>query len=124
MAVSLNKEVDLTIKATSLSGIGSSGDVLVGDKAFEYYNEKNTEDYIQIPWKEVKMVTASVILKNKIPRFAIHTKNDGDFVFSTRDNKKTLRAINKYIDDDNLRRSLGFFEVVGNGVKSIFKKKN
>ncbi|MDD7463629.1 MAG: DUF956 family protein [Anaerococcus sp.] len=123
MAVSQNTKVDLTIKGTSLSGLTSNGDVMVGDKAFEFYSERNPEDYIQIPWTEVEMVSASVIFKKKIPRFAIHTKRNGDFPFSTRDNKKTLRAINKYVKDENLRRSLGFFEILKNGIKGLFSKK-
>ncbi|MDD7305207.1 MAG: DUF956 family protein [Peptoniphilaceae bacterium] len=123
MAVSQNKKIDLTIKATSLSGLTSNGDVVIGDKAFEFYSQRNPEDYIQIPWNEVEMVSASVIFRKKIPRFAIHTKRNGTFPFSTRDNKKTLRAINKYIKDENLRRSLGFFEIVGKGIKGLFSKK-
>lgn len=123
MAVSQNTKVDLTIKGTSLSGLTSNGDVMVGDKAFEFYSERNPEDYIQIPWTEVEMVSASVIFKKKIPRFAIHTKRNGDFPFSTRDNKKTLRAINKYVKDENLRRSLGFFEILKNGIKGLLSKK-
>lgn len=68
--------------------------VLVGDEAFEYYNDKNVNDYIQIPWSEVTEIMASVRFKGKwIPRFAVVTKNNGNFIFSTRDNKKTLRAV-------------------------------
>lgn len=123
MALSQNTKVDLTIKATSLSGLTSQGHIIIGDKAFEFYNERNPEDYIQIPWQEVDMVSASVIFKKKIPRFAIHTKRNGDFPFSTKDNKKTLRAINKYIKDEKLRRSLGFFEIASRRIKGLFSKK-
>ena len=49
----MNTKVDLSIKATSFFRITSYGDVLIGDKAFEYYNEKNTNDYIQIPWTQI-----------------------------------------------------------------------
>lgn len=123
MAISQNTKIDLTIKATNLSGLTSSGNIIIGDVAFEYYNEKNPEDYIQIPWTEIRLVTASVIFNKKIPRFAIHTKNNGDFPFSTKDNKKTLRAINKYVESDRLRRSLGFFETIINGVRALGQKK-
>ena len=34
------------------------GKVLVGDEAFEYYNDKNVNDYIQIPWSEVTEIMA------------------------------------------------------------------
>ena len=115
MVQSLNKKVDLTINATSYLGMANYGKVLVGDEAFEYYNDKNVNDYIQIPWSEVTEIMASVMFKGKwIPRFA---------VFSTRDNKKTLRAVRNYVDPNNMVRSLSFFQVISRGLKSLFKRK-
>ena len=125
MVQSLNTKVDLTIKATSYLGLATYGKVMVGDKAFEFYNERNINDYIQIPWEEVNCVMASVLFKGKwIPRFAVVTKQNGNFTFSTRDNKALLRAVNKYIPSENLVRSLSFFQVVSRGIKSlVFRKK-
>ena len=40
MAQSLNSKVDLTIKATSFAGQSSNGNVMVGNKAFEFYKER------------------------------------------------------------------------------------
>lgn len=122
MVESQNKSVDLTIKARFLNGLTSDGNIMIGDKAFEYYNEKNIKDFIQIPYKEISYISASVIFKKKITRFAIHTKANGDFIFTTADNKKTLRAINKYVDSNKLRRSLSFFEVIKRGIKNLIKK--
>lgn len=123
MVQSLNTKVDLTIQATSYLGMANYGKVMVGDQAFEFYNEKNLKDYIQIPWEEVDYVMASVMFKGKwLPRFAIVTKKNGNFTFSTRDNKKTLRAINQYIPSDRLVKSLSFFQVIGRGFKVIFSK--
>ena len=49
--------------------------VMLGNKAFEFYNEKNPEDYIQIPWDEIDYVAASVLFGGKkIARFAIFIK--------------------------------------------------
>ena len=125
MVQSLNKKVDLTINATSYLGMANYGKVLVGDEAFEYYNDKNVNDYIQIPWSEVTEIMASVMFKGKwIPRFAVVTKNNGNFTFSSRDNKALLRAINKYIPSENLVRSLSFFQVIKRGLKSLFRKKS
>lgn len=124
MIQSLNTKVDMTIKATSYLGLTNYGKVMIGDNAFEYYNDKNSKDYIQIPWQEVDHVMASVIFKGKwIPRFAIVTKENGNFTFSTRDNKALLRTVNKYIPSDRLVRSLGFFQIIKRGVKSIFSRK-
>ena len=113
MAQSQNTKVDFSIKATSLNGLTNYGDVMVGDKAFEFYNEKNKEDYIQIPWEEVDYVIASVMFKGKkIPRYAIQTKKNGTFSFSSKEPKKVLRAINQYIPSERLVRSLSFFDVL------------
>lgn len=119
MAQSMNTKVDLSIKATSFHSLSVYGDMLVGDKAIEFYNEKNVEDYVQIPWTEVDHVVAEVIFGKIIPRFAIVTKENGNFAFSTRDNKKTLRAIREYVPADRMVRSAGFFKVIGLGLKRL-----
>lgn len=125
MIQSLNTKVDLTIKATSYLGLANYGKIMIGDKAFEFYNDKNIRDYIQIPWEEVDYIMASVIFKGKwIPRFAVVTKKNGKFIFSSRDNKALLRAISKYVAAKNLVRSLSFFDIIKRGVKSLFKKNN
>lgn len=123
MTQSQNSVVDLTIPATSYHGLATYGNVMIGNKAFEFYNEKNPEDFIQIPWEQIDHVAGSVMFGGKwIARFAIMTKNDGDFSFSTKDNKKTLRAMRAYIPEDHLVRSLSFFDVVKRGFLSLFKR--
>lgn len=120
MAQSQNSSVDLALKATSFQGLTTYGDVMVGNAAFEFYNEKNPEDYIQIPWDQVDYVAAEVLPGKKIARFAIFTKENGHFSFSTRDNKATLRAMRAYIPEDRLQRSPSFADVMKAGAKSLF----
>ena len=106
MAQSQNSTVDLATPATCLMGLTSHGNVMVGNKAFEYYNERNPEDYIQIPWDEVDYIAAEVLRgTKKITRFAIFTKDNGHFTFSTR--------------EDKLVRSPDFIDVTAKGAKSI-----
>lgn len=119
MAQSQNSSVDLALKATSFQGLTTYGDVMVGNAAFEFYNEKNPEDYIQIPWDQVDYVAAEVLPGKKIARFAIFTKENGHFSFSTRDNKATLRAMRAYIPGDRLQRSPSFADVMKAGAKSL-----
>ena len=119
MAQSQNSSVDLALKATSFQGLTTYGDVMVGNAAFEFYNEKNPEDYIQIPWDQVDYVAAEVLPGKKIARFAIFTKENGHFSFSTRDNKATLRATRAYIPEDRLQRSPSFADVMKAGAKSL-----
>ncbi len=121
MAQSQNTKVDLTIKATSFAGLGTYGDVMVGDVAFEFYNERNVEDYIQIPWDEIDHIAAEVVGK-KITRFAIFIKAGNHFSFSTRDNIKTLRAVREYVPEDKMVRSASFMDVIKAGVRGIGKK--
>ena len=121
MAVSLNSSVDLTIKATSYHGLGTYGSMMVGNRALEFYNERNVEDYVQIPWDEIEGIAAEVLFGGRIiPRFVVVTKQSGNFSFSTRDNKKVLRAIREYVPEQNIVRSPSFFDVIRLGVRRIF----
>ena len=119
MAQSQNSTVELTIRATNLMGLTSEGNVMIGNKAFEFYNERNPEDYVQIPWDEIDHVSAEVIGGRHIARFAIFVRDGHHFTFSTRDNKATLRAVREHIGADKMLRSKDFFDVVRAGVTSI-----
>ena len=119
MVQSQNTKVDYTERASSLSGVATYGDVMVGDRAFEFYNERNKEDFIQIPWDEVDYVAAEVLPGKKITRFAIFTKENGHFDFSTRDNKATLRAMKEHLPEDLLQRSPSLLDVLKAGVRSL-----
>ena len=119
MVQSQNTKVDYTERASSLSGVATYGDVMIGDRAFEFYNERNKEDFIQIPWDEIDYVAAEVLPGKKIARFAIFTKENGHFDFSTRDNKATLRAMREHLPEDLLQRSPSLLDVLKAGVRSL-----
>lgn len=124
MIQSINTKVDVVEKATSFLGIADYGKIMVGDKGFEFYDERDAKNFIQIPWEEVDIVITSVMFKGKwIPRFAIKTKQNGTFTFSTKDPKKVLRAIRVYITPDRIVKSLSFFQVLQRSIKNIFSKK-
>lgn len=120
MVQSMNTKVDLVISATYFVGLSSNGKIMIGDKAFEYYDDRNPNNYVQIPWDEVEKAIAAVYFNKWIPRFIIRTKRNGQFRFSTRNNKKVLRAVREYIPADNIVRSLTFFQVLRRGIKNIF----
>lgn len=122
MIESMNKNVDLVIAGTSYLFLASYGKIHVGDRAFEFYNDKNKKDYIQIPWSEISYISASVLFGKYINRFAIFLKNGQHLTFSSKNNKKVLKAVNKYIASDKLLRSYSFFEVIYKGIKGLFKR--
>lgn len=124
MVQSINTQVDLVIDATAFTGLTDYGKIMIGDRGFEFYHARDTRKFVQIPWEEIDYVIASVMFKGKwIPRYAIQTKKNGTYTFSSKEPKKVLRAIRKYVDPSRMVQSLSFFDVVKRGVKSIFKRK-
>lgn len=116
MVQSLNTKVDLTIDATAFTGLTDYGTIMIGDKGFEFYNSRDSKKFIQIPWDEVDQVIASVMFKGKwIPRYAIKTKKNGTFTFSSKEPKKVLRAVREYVDPAHMVQSLSFFDVIKRG---------
>lgn len=124
MVQSMNSQVDLTEDGTSFLSLPSYGKIMVGNHAFEFYNDRDPKDYIQIPWEEVDKVIASVMFKGKwIPRFSIRTKHNGTYIFAAKQPKRVLRAVGKYIKPENMVRSLTFFQVMRRGLATFRKKK-
>ncbi|ETI69872.1 DUF956 family protein [Neobacillus vireti] len=123
MVQSINAKVDLVIDATSQMGIAEYGKIMVGDKGFEFFNNRDVRKFIQIPWEEVDRVIASVMFKGKwIPRYTIQTKRNGMYTFSSKDPKKVLRTIREYVDPNQMVQSLSFLDVIKRGLKSKNKK--
>lgn len=121
MVQSLNTKADLVMEGTSFHRMNTYGQIMVGDKGFEFYNTKRVEDCIQIPWDEVEYVIASVLFQGKyIPRIAIRTRQGAVFSFAARHPKILLQAIRPYVDDGHMVRSLGFFDVLKRSVCSAF----
>lgn len=124
MAQSINTKADLVIDATSFLGMGDYGKIMIGDHGFEFFDNRNVENFIQIPWEEVDTVIASLVFGGRwIPRFAIKTKRSGTYSFASKKPHEVLREIRKHVDADRMVRSLGVWDVIKRGVMSIFKRK-
>ncbi|MEG1502974.1 MAG: DUF956 family protein [Enterococcus sp.] len=123
MVQSINTKIDLTIDATSYLGVADYGKIMIGDQGFEFFNDRDTRKFVQIPWEEVDYVVASVVFKGKwIPRYAIQTKKNGTYSFASKEPKKVLRAIREYVDPSHMVQSLSFFDVIKRGVKNKLHK--
>jgi hypothetical protein len=124
MVQSINTKVDFVTDATSYMGLADYGKIMIGDKGFEFYNDRNTQKYIRISWDEVDYVIASVMFKGRwIPRYAIRTKKNGTYTFSSKHPKEVLRAVRKYVKPERMVRSLTFFQVVKRALKAMFGRK-
>src|SRR5699024_4084273 len=128
MVKSLNTKMDMSGKGKEYRNDTFYGNIMVGDNAFEFYNETKLQDYIQIPWDEITYVVADVYFGGKyIPRFEIRTKRNGKFSFSARNSRQTLRATKARIPRECISKApcMGFiikhrFKNLG---KMILKKK-
>lgn len=124
MVESINSKIDLVVKATSFTSTSNYGEIMIGNKGFEFYNSRDYKKYIQIPWDEVDCVIVSVLFNGKwIPRYAVRTKKNGTYTFSSKDTKKVLRTIREHVDPNNIVKSLSFLEVLARGVKGLFVRK-
>ncbi|WP_025083742.1 DUF956 family protein [Latilactobacillus fuchuensis] len=122
MVESINKKVELVIKATAFTGLTDYGQIMIGDQGFEFYNERDARKFIQIPWKDVDYVIASIMFKGKwIPRYALKTKQNGTFTFASKEPKKVLRAVREHVPADHIVQSLSFMDVVKRALH--FKRK-
>ena len=90
---------------------------------FENWERKDNYNFFRDFENPSISITSEVECARAKDRFAVVTKNNGNFIFSTRDNKKTLRAVRNYVDPNNMVRSLSFFQVISRGLKSLFKRK-
>ncbi|MFT8317482.1 MAG: DUF956 family protein [Sporolactobacillus sp.] len=124
MVQSINTKVNFVTDATSHMGLAEYGKIMIGDKGFEFYNDRDAQKYIRIPWDEVDYVVASVMFGGRwIPRYALRTKKNGTYTFSSKHPKKALHAIRQYVKPERMVRSLTFFQVVGRGLKAVFGRK-
>ncbi|WP_100489013.1 DUF956 family protein [Sporolactobacillus pectinivorans] len=125
MVQSMNTKVDFVTAANSYIGLTDYGKIMIGDKGFEFYNDRDARKYIQIPWDDIDCVIASVMFKGKwIPRYALRTKKNGTYTFASKHPKKVLREIRKYVKPERMVRSLTFFQVVKRGLKAKFGRKS
>lgn len=109
MAISMNSKVVYVTKANSFNGgFGSkNGDVLIGDKAFEFYNSRNPEDYIQIPWSEIKQIRAQLYFKDRYIRgFFIDTYADGTYNFVVKNAGKALKEMREFVGNEKIVRNV------------------
>lgn len=119
MVQSLNSSVELTTQGISFLGIGARyGKFLIGDKAFEFFNDNNVSDYIQIPWANVNIVYVNVSNKKIGRRFRVVTDR-GNFDFSAKASGKILKTMREHIGDDKILRN----PTIWQRVKAIFSKK-
>ena len=122
MVKSLNTEMAPTTKGTWFREGPIYGNIMVGDKAFEFYNDTKLQDYVQIPWDEITYVIADVYFGGKfIPRFEIRTKQMDVSVLPVEKKPNNFERNSKRIPRESLRKAPSFIAVLKQGFKNLFR---
>ena len=115
---SINRKVDLVVNATSFMDLTAYGNIMIGDRGFEFYHARDVRKYIQLPWNKIVRVQATVLWGGKwIPRFMVETKENGSFIFSAKKPKEVLGLIGKQIGKENIVHALGMWDVLARSFK-------
>ncbi|MCT3047901.1 DUF956 family protein [Leuconostoc mesenteroides] len=119
MVQSLNAKAEYTTQGVSYLGIGAKyGKILVGDQAFEFFNDNNVEDYIQIPWKNISAVYVHVTGNRVSRRFKIKTDKI-DLDFSAKSSGSLLKVMREHLGNDKILRTASLWDTI----RSRFKRK-
>lgn len=115
MAQSLNTKVDFTTSAIAYLGFAEYGKIMIGDKAFEFFNDTNVEKNMQFPWSSIKRVEGDVSVSRngnvKIGRqFIIVFRNEQKVRFAAKESGTVLKYIRQYIGNEKVVRQKGFFD--------------
>lgn len=128
LAQSLNTKVDLTTEAVSYLGFSQYGKIMVGDKAIEFFDDRNVDNNMQFPWKSILRVEGEVSKsfggKMKIGRqFAIVLLNGKKVRFSSKDSGKILKLLREQIGNDKVVKAPKFSDAFKNLLHKFGKKK-
>ncbi|WP_338084816.1 DUF956 family protein [Lactococcus carnosus] len=110
MVQSLNTKTSTPFTAIAYVGLGSVyGKLLIGDKAFEFFNDANVEDAIQIPWDTIYHVEGVVSRSNKIGRQIVvvlnrqgNSKRQNHLRFSSKESGKILKLVREQLGNDKV----------------------
>ena len=117
MVQSINTRADFTTEAIVYVGFPKYGKIMMGDKAMEFYNDKNVADTMQFPWAAIKSVEAHVSKSNKIDRnFYLVLKNGHKIRFSSNESGKILKLIREQIGNDKVLR----IPTMSSSLKNLF----
>lgn len=106
MVQSLNSQADFHTKAYVLQGFSQKhGHILIGNQAFEFYNDRNPQDYIQIPWHQIRLVRAQLFLRDRYIRgFTIDTKEGLSVSLVVVNAGQALKVMRNYIGPEKIVR--------------------
>ena len=59
MVQSINTKSELVVEGTAFMGMPTYGKIMIGDKGFEFFNEKNVRDFYPVSYTHLTLPTNS-----------------------------------------------------------------
>ena len=124
MAQSLNTKVDYNGKAIAYLGFPQYGQIMIGNRAFEFFDDRDVEKNMQFPWNSIKRVEGEVTksFKGEVRigrQFYIVFANGQKVRFSSNEAGAVLKTIREYLGNDKVVKSPRFTRTIA----SVFKRK-
>ncbi|WEV44830.1 DUF956 family protein [Streptococcaceae bacterium ESL0687] len=120
MVQSLNTRADYSGPAIAYLGFAKYGKILLGDQAFEFFNDRSLKDNIVIPWSQIKKMEGYVSKGKVDRRFNIVLNNNSSVSFSSKEAGKILKIARDYLGNDKVVKGHTFLGTI----LSAFKRKN
>lgn len=119
MAQSLNTRSDFATEAIVYLGFAEYGKIMLGDNAFEFFNDKNVNKNIQFPWHTILRVEGDVSKSGKIGRhFAVVLQNGSKVRFSAKESGTVLKWMREYLGNEKVVKAPSFFK----NISKIFNR--
>lgn len=127
MAQSLNTKADFSTEGIAYLGFAEYGKILIGDVAFEFYNDRNVEKNMIFPWSSILRVEGDVTktLKGQVKvgrQFSIVLQNGSKVRFSSKESGTVLRWMRDYLGNEKVVKSPSFLGTFKNAFKRKKKK--
>lgn len=127
MAQSLNTKADFSTEGIAYLGFAEYGKILIGDVAFEFYNDRNVEKNMTFPWSSILRVEGDVTknLKGQVKvgrQFSIVLQNGSKVRFSSKESGTVLRWMRDYLGNEKVVKSPSFLGTFKNAFKRKKKK--
>ncbi|WEV60323.1 DUF956 family protein [Streptococcaceae bacterium ESL0729] len=120
MVQSLNTKAEYSGPAIAYLGFAKYGKVLLGDQAFEFFNDRRLKDNIVLPWAQIKKIEGYVSRGKVDRRFNIILNNNSSISFSSKDSGHILKIAREHLGNDKVVRGQTFLATI----LSAFKRKN
>lgn len=108
MVESLNTVHNQVIDAVFISGFSKYGQIMVGDRAFEFYKNNNPKDHLAFLWEEIEKIEVEVHGEKVGRFFSLVLVNHQKLRFSSNQTGRLMRTIRDRIGNEKIVKAPTF----------------